>query len=269
VAIKQKIYKTTFKLRRGQSAEWESVNPKLSDGEPGFELDTFKLKIGDGKTYWRDLPYVASPTEQDGQTSNVKFVNSNTLPEIGEVDILYVIIDTKEIKVWSDGEYLLLNPQSNIDLSNYITNEQLKTELSKYITEERLSEFSKQFYTIEEVNGIVEELATNEELEDVVSAITNLNEVINSFSNTYLSKSEAKNTYLTQQDASEIYVDNVHLTTNYVSNQTLEAKNYVTEQELADKEYIPVTTAQELVKNEVETQIKELVTNPDLDYGEV
>ena len=29
-------------------------------GEPGFEVDTYRLKIGDGKTAWNDLPYIGT-----------------------------------------------------------------------------------------------------------------------------------------------------------------------------------------------------------------
>lgn len=50
-------YTTTFKFKRGQSDSWTRVNPILAEGEPGYELDTGKLKIGDGKTAWRDLTY--------------------------------------------------------------------------------------------------------------------------------------------------------------------------------------------------------------------
>ena len=53
-----KILKTTFKLRRGTCARWIEVNPILADGEPGFELDTLRLKIGNGEIPWNDLPYV-------------------------------------------------------------------------------------------------------------------------------------------------------------------------------------------------------------------
>lgn len=35
------------------------MNPVLAAGEPGFELDTGKHKIGDGKTAWKSLPYKA------------------------------------------------------------------------------------------------------------------------------------------------------------------------------------------------------------------
>ncbi len=39
---------TKFRLRRGTSEAWRRVNPVLLYGEPGFEKDTNKLKIGDG-----------------------------------------------------------------------------------------------------------------------------------------------------------------------------------------------------------------------------
>lgn len=49
------VIKTTFKLRRGQSALWESKNPILAEGEPGYALDTGVLKIGDGLSRWTEL----------------------------------------------------------------------------------------------------------------------------------------------------------------------------------------------------------------------
>lgn len=49
---------TKFKLRRGTSEAWSRVNPVLLYGEPGFEKDTNKLKIGDGTKHWNDLPYL-------------------------------------------------------------------------------------------------------------------------------------------------------------------------------------------------------------------
>lgn len=43
--------------RRDTAANWTSVNPVLSDGMPGYEKDTGKLKIGDGVTPWNSLAY--------------------------------------------------------------------------------------------------------------------------------------------------------------------------------------------------------------------
>ena len=47
-----------FQLRRAISSNWTSTNPILQAGEPGFESDTYKLKIGDGITTWNLLPYI-------------------------------------------------------------------------------------------------------------------------------------------------------------------------------------------------------------------
>ena len=48
-----------FQLRRSTSSNWTSTNPILQAGEPGFETDTYKLKIGDGITSWNLLPYIS------------------------------------------------------------------------------------------------------------------------------------------------------------------------------------------------------------------
>lgn len=46
-----------IKLRRDISSEWSRVNPVLAEGEPGYENDTGRFKIGDGSSRWRDLTY--------------------------------------------------------------------------------------------------------------------------------------------------------------------------------------------------------------------
>ena len=46
-----------LKFRRGDSSEWSRKDPILREGEPGFEIDTGRLKIGDGETAWSGLEY--------------------------------------------------------------------------------------------------------------------------------------------------------------------------------------------------------------------
>ena len=46
-----------FQLRRDTAAYWTAANTVLDLGEPGFETDTRKLKIGDGVTGWNSLDY--------------------------------------------------------------------------------------------------------------------------------------------------------------------------------------------------------------------
>ena len=52
------VIKTTFQLHRGLSEAWTRNNPILAAGEPGFELDTYRLKIGNGSTPWQELAYL-------------------------------------------------------------------------------------------------------------------------------------------------------------------------------------------------------------------
>jgi len=47
----------TIQFRRGTAAQWATSNPILSVGEPGYEVDTGKFKIGNGGTAWTALPY--------------------------------------------------------------------------------------------------------------------------------------------------------------------------------------------------------------------
>jgi hypothetical protein len=49
----------TIQLRKDSATNWTSVNPILVKGEPGFETDTGKLKIGDGVTSWSGLSYLS------------------------------------------------------------------------------------------------------------------------------------------------------------------------------------------------------------------
>lgn len=48
---------TSFQLRRGTGIDWATKNPRLREGEMGFELGTNRYKIGDGVRNWNDLPY--------------------------------------------------------------------------------------------------------------------------------------------------------------------------------------------------------------------
>lgn len=49
-----------IKIRRDTAANWATNNPILGLGEPGLELDTRKVKYGDGASNWNTLQYQAS-----------------------------------------------------------------------------------------------------------------------------------------------------------------------------------------------------------------
>ena len=64
---------TQIKLRRDTAANFTSANPVLGVGEPAYETDTKKLKIGDGTTAYTQLEYFSAG---GGGSTNI----SATLP---------------------------------------------------------------------------------------------------------------------------------------------------------------------------------------------
>lgn len=48
---------TQIQIRRGASTAWAAANPILAQGEFGYEINTGKLKVGDGSTSWNSLSY--------------------------------------------------------------------------------------------------------------------------------------------------------------------------------------------------------------------
>jgi hypothetical protein len=68
-----------IQLRRGKAAFWTDENPILRPGEPGYETDTRKLKIGDGRTPWRELAYSAGGSDVPvDQASLAEHINAAT-----------------------------------------------------------------------------------------------------------------------------------------------------------------------------------------------
>jgi hypothetical protein len=58
MAIKRRHVKAVIQLRRATEHEWIELNPVLRLGEPALSTDVYKLKIGDGKRRWKDIPYL-------------------------------------------------------------------------------------------------------------------------------------------------------------------------------------------------------------------
>ena len=58
--------KSKFYFKRGKAASWIEKNILLGPGEPGFEIDTGRLKVGDGIHAWNNLPYLAENEIKNG-----------------------------------------------------------------------------------------------------------------------------------------------------------------------------------------------------------
>jgi len=82
-----------IQIRRGTAASWTSTNAILSEGELGYELDTGKLKIGNGNDEWIDLDYFADVAGFTGNyedligapTNLSEFVNDSEFITLADV----------------------------------------------------------------------------------------------------------------------------------------------------------------------------------------
>ena len=112
------IIKHIYQFKRGTAQRWIEVNPVLRQGEPGFEYDTGKLKIGDGFTPWLTLPYI-NDVDVSGQEEIIVVSTYNDLPRMGDVNILYRVIDDKLLYQWNSTtkNYESLGAQGSLDPS--------------------------------------------------------------------------------------------------------------------------------------------------------
>jgi hypothetical protein len=117
------IINITYQLKRGYADRWVEVNPILKQGEPGFEIDTGKLKIGNGIDNWINLPYIGD--SNDGGVLSVE--TKDMLPEVGDVNLIYRVINEKTLYQWNNdmGVYEPLSSVGDIEVNvnNLIQND--------------------------------------------------------------------------------------------------------------------------------------------------
>jgi hypothetical protein len=109
----------TIQFKRGHKAALETklTSAELgvpAAGEPIYESDTGKLKIGNGTTPWNDLPYLGE--------DKTLIINANIhydFPAIGDADIIYKASQENQLYQWNNDtyDYELLLP------SNLVTQE--------------------------------------------------------------------------------------------------------------------------------------------------
>ena len=127
----------TIQLKRGQASSWAALNPILQPGEPGYEINTGKLKIGNGIDKWLDLPYLG-----EDKDLIISADTRNDFPEIGESDVIYKASKEKQLYQWNDelGDYELLVR------SDYVTYDQLSIIIDKTIKELSLEDYATKAY---------------------------------------------------------------------------------------------------------------------------
>ncbi len=92
----------TIQIRRDTTANWETVNPILHDGELGLEKDTQFVKVGDGVTAWNDLEYLV---DEDSVGSSLPDATGATDGQLlGIQSEAWVIVDPPEGGTGTPGE---------------------------------------------------------------------------------------------------------------------------------------------------------------------
>lgn len=134
--------KTTFKFKRGLASDWTSQNPILAEGEPGFELDTYQLKIGDGVTAWNDLKYFGNGTLSEKAIQFRGVVNSLdeiTNPVKGELILLdtaeYIYDGSKWVLIGDEGVYAT---QEKVEEIKSTLESQIHSNFIEALTEEEV-----------------------------------------------------------------------------------------------------------------------------------
>jgi hypothetical protein len=106
-----------IRLRRDTAANWTTANPVLALGEPGYESDIKRLKVGDGTTAWADLSYTFPPNPRraivSGTTSGTQTPPSDT----ADIFIMEGLTDAITIAAPSgsplQGQQILLRIRDN------------------------------------------------------------------------------------------------------------------------------------------------------------
>lgn len=97
---------TQIKLRRDTSANFASANPVLGIGEPAYETDTKKLKIGDGTTAYTQLEYFSA---DGGGSTNI----TATLPLKIVDGVISLEVDGQTIQIVDGKLHANLDGLSN------------------------------------------------------------------------------------------------------------------------------------------------------------
>lgn len=75
---------TKIILRNDTTANWESVNPILSEGEVGIDTTTNQFKIGNGTNTWTQLEYTGGSSELDKYLTGTTNENTTTISTDGK-----------------------------------------------------------------------------------------------------------------------------------------------------------------------------------------
>jgi hypothetical protein len=107
---------TTIKIRKGTESEWQSSNPVLSSGEPGYVTDSNRFKIGDGSSNWNSLSYasVVPSGFLAGSGISLSLGNNGSSLTISSTGVITVSNYGDNRLLTSDGTSTGINAENNL-----------------------------------------------------------------------------------------------------------------------------------------------------------
>ena len=78
-----------IQFRRGTTKSWRSTKIKLASGQPGYDKDKNKIKIGDGEKLWSELPYASGLSAEEILSSEDVAKSRNKLDKEDKTIITY------------------------------------------------------------------------------------------------------------------------------------------------------------------------------------
>ena len=125
------IHSVNFALKRDTQANLALENSIPAAGEPIFETDTFKLKIGNGTTNYNNLPYIGELAESnpilEGYFNGIDdFYQDEEMTSIMPQDSTVLYIDLNDNKMYrydlKTNNYVVVSPTlSLVDVINSTT----------------------------------------------------------------------------------------------------------------------------------------------------
>ena len=167
------IITTTFQFKRGTAAKWAELNLILASGEPGFETDTGKLKLGNGRDAWLDLDYVNPDFLFVGETVT-------DFPDEGDANKLYRATKEQALYQWNPTERTYESLGNGGEGGVGIVDDELSITSENAISNHAVTEaFEQVDNTFSSLIGEDEGLTIRQIVKEVTSSEEFLNDLIN------------------------------------------------------------------------------------------
>ena len=197
---------TKLQIRNDSSENWLEVNPILDMAEIGYETTTNKIKVGDGMTAWKELPYLKGESYNDTAIKQEISSINTTLEEKADKESVYTKEEIEELKYIDEEELASKNyMERNEALDKFNTKEEIQLMLEQYVPTTRTINLkplnANIVLTAEDVNA----LPSSTSIPTKVSDLENDSGFLSSVPAEYVTETELKaKGYATTSDVNDM-----------------------------------------------------------------